>query len=981
MPERLPPQPLEWIDRNADITLTVEGRMVNGFIGDTITSALLANGEHLVGRSFKYHRRRGPLSLANHDINALFEDGTSTNIRGDVTGATDGMNLRPTNVSGTLARDRWQILGRMAPFLPVGFYYKAFHTPKALFPFWERRIRNLAGLGKVDTAAPPTRIAKRYLHTDVLVVGGGPAGMAAALAAADQGVRVTLVDENPHLGGSLDYQHANDPAAASHRADLKSRISQAPGINVITGGEASAYYADHWVPVTTAAGIVKIRSRATVIATGVFEQPAVFHNNDLPGVLLASAAQRLITRFAVKPCDKAVVLTANAEGYRAALDLLEAGVGIAAIADTGDSTGRGPLADAVRDRGIPIHDGCMVYEAISSDGRLGGVALVAVDETGKPDPATLRRIDCDGLMMSVGWAPAAAHLYQAGADMHYDEGVGQIVPASLPDGIFAAGRVNGVFDLADRIADGAQAGREAASFASDATTNATGGATGDVTGDAGGRPPRASRPHSHAYPVVAHPKGWNFVDFDEDLTLKDLERAADEGFDNIELLKRYSTIGMGPSQGKHANMNGIRILARKMGRTIDETGSTTARPFFHPVPMSKLAGRRLRPHRHTPLREFHEARDAVFMEAGIWPRPEFYGSGQDRKTAIHEEVRSVRENVGIIDVSTLGKIEVFGPDAAELMDRLYTMRMSNVKIGMSRYALMVDESGVITDDGVAVRRADDHFYVTTTTGTSDSAFREIQRGLLEWRLDVEVVNRTGQLGGVNVAGPRSRELLAGLTDIDLGEDAFQYLGAREGKFAGAEALMIRVGFVGELGYEIHMAPADLRIAVDRIMDAGEEFGIRPFGVEAQRLLRLEKGHIIVGQDTDGLTNPYEAAMAWAVHMKKDYFVGKRSLQILKDKKTRTLVGFTLPAETGNPVPDECNLVIHDGEIAGRVTSVSESPTLSSVIGMAYVDDPVLGGRDKFFIRTGDGKLVEAAVAPLPFYDPDGERQTPAEPGG
>ncbi|MEC7490407.1 MAG: 2Fe-2S iron-sulfur cluster-binding protein [Pseudomonadota bacterium] len=962
MPDRLPPQPLEWIDRNAGITLKVEGKIVNGFAGDTITSALLASGECLVGRSFKYHRRRGPLSLANHDINALFEDGTATNIRGDVTPAADGMDLRPTNVSGTLARDRWQILGRMAPFLPVGFYYKAFHTPKALFPFWERCIRNLAGLGRVNTDAPMTRIAKRYLHTDVLVVGGGPAGMAAALAAADRGVQVTLVDENPHLGGSLDYQHVNDPAAAAQRKDLKSRISEAPGIKVITGGEASANYADHWVPVTMSDGIVKIRSRTTVFATGVFEQPAVFHNNDLPGVLLASAAQRLIARYAVKPCNKAVVLTANPEGYRAAQDLLEAGVEIAAIADTGDSSERGPLVDDARKRGIPIHDRCMVYEATSTGGRLDGVVLATADAAGKPDMTMPRRIDCSGLMMSVGWAPAAAHLYQAGGDMRYDEDVGQIVPAGLPDGIFAAGRVNGVFNLGDQLADGAYAGRQAAAYASSATP------------DNGERPPRAQRSHSHPYPVVAHPNGWNFVDFDEDLTLKDLERAADEGFDNIELLKRYSTIGMGPSQGKHANMNGIRILARKMGRTIDETGSTTARPFFHPVPMSKLAGRRLRPHRHTPLQEFHETRDAVLMEAGIWSRPEYYGTGRDRKTAIEEEVRSVRENVGIIDVSTLGKIEVVGPDAAELMDRLYTMRMSNVKVGMSRYALMVDESGVITDDGVAVRRAEDHFYVTTTSGTSDSAFREIQRRLIEWQLNVEVVNRTGQLGGVNVAGPRSRSLLAELTEINLDEEVFPYLGARAGRFAGGDALLIRVGFVGELGFEIHMAPNELRTAVNRIMTVGAKFGLRPFGVEAQRLLRLEKGHIIVGQDTDGLTNPYEAAMHWAIHTKKDFFIGKRSLEILKAKKRRSLVGFTLVNQMKTPELKECSLVINVDEIAGRVTSIAFSPTLGHLIGMAYVDDQVLEQGNGFCIRASDGRLVDAVVARLPFIDPEGLRQ-------
>jgi len=959
---RLPPQPLEWIDRNSDITIKVEGQTVKGFAGDSITAMLLANGKRFVGRSFKYHRRRGVLSFANHDINALFEDVNGTNIRGDVTVAVNGMDLWPTNVSGSLARDRLQILGWMAPFLPVGFYYKAFHTPKALFPFWERWIRKLAGLGRVGVHTPLNRISKRYHHTDVLVVGGGPSGMSAALAAAGQGARVVLVDESPHLGGSLDYQHCNDLDAASERDDLKCRILQAPEIDVILGGEASGYYVDHWTPVTTGDGIVKIRSLATVFATGVFEQPAVFHNNDLPGVLLASAAQRLIARYAIKPFDKAVVLTSNVEGYRAALDFLKAGGEIASIVDTGDSTSRGSLVHAIRDRGVKIHDGCMIYEAKSIDGRLGGVVVTAINRVGEPDHTNRIRIECEGLMMSVGWAPAAALLCQAGGDMSYDERLGQFVPINLPEGVFAAGRVNGVFNLKDRISDGISAGRQAAGYISEQTSESV------------IRPPRSTRAHSHPYPVVVHPKGWDFVDFDEDLTFKDLQRAAEEGFDNIELLKRYSTIGMGPSQGKHANMNGIRILARKMGQTMDETGSTTARPFFHPVPMSKLAGRRLRPYRHTPLQEIHEAHGAIFMEADIWPRPEFYGAVKDRKTAIFEEVREVRNNVGIIDVSTLGKIEVFGPEAAELMDRIYTSRMSNMKVGMSRYALMVDESGVITDDGIAVRRSGEHYYVTTTTGTSDITFREIQRRLMEWHLDAEVVNRTGQLGAVNVAGPHSRELLASLTDIDLSAEAFPYMGAREGTFAGADSLMMRVGFVGELGYEIHMLPSDLRIAVNKIMDAGEIFAIRPFGVEAQRLLRLEKGHIIVGQDTDGLTNPYEAAMPWAVHTKKDKFVGKRSLQILKKKKTRTLVGFTLASGNGETIPDECNLVIDGNEICGRVTSVSESATLSCVIGLAYVDDKILLRGGNIYIRINGGVLVEAKVVPLPFYDPEGLRQ-------
>jgi len=378
--------------------------------------------------------------------------------------------------------------------------------------------------------------------------------------------------------------------------------------------------------------------------------------------------------------------------------------------------------------------------------------------------------------------------------------------------------------------------------------------------------------------------------------------------------------------------------------------------------------------RHTALHAFHSSHGAQFMEAGNWYRPEYYGAVSDRRDAIRAEVAAVRSAVGLIDISTLGKIEIFGPDAAELVSRLYTMRTFSLREGMTRYALMVDEAGIVIDDGVAARLSANRFYLTTTSGTSDSCFAEIQRRILEWGLNVEVLNLTGQLGAINIAGPRSREVLAALTDVELDPEAFPYLAVRQGRVCGEPALLLRAGFVGELSFEIHMAPAALQRTVAALMDAGAPGGIRPFGVEAQRVLRLEKGHAIVGQDTDGLTNPFEAGLSWAVDLGKDYFVGQRSLEILARQRCRSLVGFTTEAGEAASKLAECHLVIANGEIRGRVTSVAESATLGSVIGLAYVDDDTLREDGRFDIRISDGSLVTVRNTSLPFYDPEGMRQ-------
>ena len=493
------------------------------------------------------------------------------------------------------------------------------------------------------------------------------------------------------------------------------------------------------------------------------------------------------------------------------------------------------------------------------------------------------------------------------------------------------------------------------------------------------RPSRSGPARSHAYPIFPHPKGKNFLDLDEDIQLKDIEHAVQEGFDNLELLKRYSTFGMGPSQGKHSNLNVLRVLCRLTNQNLETLEMTTARPFINPVPLGHLAGRIFSPHRQTPLHHRHKQAGASFMHAGNWLRPEYYAvPGKTRREAIAEEVTAVRQRVGLIDVGTLGKLEISGPDAAAFIERIYTGRFAKLQPGMTRYVLMCDESGVIIDDGVAARLDPDRFYVTTTTSGSDAVAREMRRWAMVWGMKIVLVNATGTYAAMNLAGPHSRRVLESLTRVDLAPERFPYLGVREGEVAEVPARMLRVGFVGEWGYEIHV-PANSAVWVwDRLIEAGRDFGIQPFGVEAQRILRLEKGHVIIGQDTDGLTHPFEAGMNWAVKMDKPFFVGQRSLSILSKKPlTRTLVGFSLPESHAGPIPKECHLVIDSGEIAGRVTSVTFSPALGRVIGLAYVKPEQSKLGSSIEIRVDRGEMIRATVVRTPFYDPENQRQTPA----
>ncbi|WP_439503588.1 2Fe-2S iron-sulfur cluster-binding protein [Methylophaga sp.] len=954
---RLTPQSTEWIQRDKSFSFSYEGQQVRAFEGDTISSALWANGIKVLGRSFKYHRARGILTLANHDVNALMTDGVDTNIRADVWPVQADMQLYAVNTTGGVLKDKSQFIDKISPLLPVGFYYKAFHTPRRFFPFWEDKIRKAAGLGQVNFNYPRITKPKQHAHCDVLIIGAGIAGLSAAISVAEQGLSVIIVDENAKAGGSLTYDMANDTAI--QLTELLSAVERHNKIRLITNAYAAGYYADHLVPIVETTGITKVRAKALIVASGAFEQPPVFRNNDLPGVMMGSAAQRLIHRYAVKPFDKGVVVTANDYGYRTALDLLAAGVDVLAVIDMRREGSSSALVTELKSKQVAVHKASCVYEVIASKHKLGvsEVVICPYDELmAEADTKNKIRLKCDGVAMSAGWAPAAALLYQAGTKMRFDNAVQQFVPAELPEGVFAAGKVNGIFELEQRQLDGQRAAAEALNYLGKSV------ATVEVKQHQGSSP-------SHAYPVVNHPKGKNFVDFDEDIQVKDFINAAKEGFDNIELMKRFTTVGMGPSQGKHSNMNAIRILARIRDLPVEKIGTTTARPFFHPTPIGHLGGRGFHPHRYTAMHEWHIENGGIMTAAGLWMRPSHYlpaGSQLTAQQAMQQEAMAVRTKAGMIDNSTLGKIEVYGPDAAAFLERVYTGKFAKQKVGQYRIAMLLDEAGVMVDDGLACRLAEDRFYLTTSTTNSAMVYRQLQREVQISGLSVSLANLTGVKAAMTIAGPASAEILSQLTRVDLSANAFPTGSVVETKVADVECLLLRVAFVAEQAFEIHLPAAAGLYVWNQLMQAGALFGLTAYGTDAQRLLRLEMGHHLIGHDTDGLTNPFEAHAEPLIAMDKAFFNGQRSLKIIAKKTlNKTLVNFVLDSDFAGDLPNECNLVIDNGDIAGRITSIAYSPYLKRVIGIAFVPPEKRQPGSRFEIRNDAGNLIVATVIQSP----------------
>ncbi len=956
---RLPSHPAQRVNRSKPITFAFEGRLIQAYEGETVAAALYAAGVRTFSRSFKYHRPRGLLCGAGRCPNCLMEVDGTPNVRTCIEPARRGMKVRGQHAWPSLERDLFACFDKLDRILPVGFYYKTFIHPTWLWPTYEKVLRHLAGLGRLDITREPEGHGEHvHLYTDLAIVGGGPAGIAAALEAARLGVEVLLIDDEPTLGGHLQWQlllfDGEHPGYELAR-NLADFVRGEPRIRHLAGAKAFGLYEGRLLGVVHGERLIKVRAKRIVVATGGFETPLVFQNNDRPGVFLGEGLQRLTTLYGIRPCRRALVVTNSDRGLSLARELLAAGIEVAAVADARPELQDSSDLRRLREAKVQVLTGHTVLEARGKK-RVEAAVLVRLDQSGRPIPGSEQIVECDLLALATGWEPATALLVHAGARLDYRADLGAFFPGDLPPWLFAAGAVRGAQGLSAIQRDGRLAGLKAALSlgAGDQRDRALAEALEREAGERGLVRPIVS---------VPHPKPKRFVCLCEDVTEKDLADSVQEGFDQIETLKRYTTVTMGPCQGKMCHQSSIGICGALTGRSLPETGTTTARPPVTPVPLGVLAGPHHEPVKLTPLHHRHAALGATWMDMGPWKRPLVY-------TSVEAECRAVHERVGLIDVSTLGKLDIKGKDTAQFLDWIHPNRFSDLKVGRVRYRVMLDDAGIILDDGTVARLGEEQFFLTTGSGSL-----ELVEEWLDWWLAgsdrcVHVTDVTGGLAAVNLAGPKSREVLARLTDLDLSPQALPYLAAVQGKVAGIPVLILRIGFVGELGYEMHFPAEYGEYLWEALMEAGREFGIVPFGVEAQRVLRLEKLHIIPGHDTDALSNPLEADMAWVVKLDKPDFIGRAALSSVKARGLRQrLVGFEMATLV---VPGEGDAVVANGFPVGRVTSAKWSAILGRAIGMAWVPAELAIDGGQIHVKS-NGQTHSGLVVTKSFYDPEGKR--------
>jgi sarcosine oxidase subunit alpha len=973
------------IDRTRPIGFAFDGRRYQGFAGDTLASALLANGVQLVSRSFKYHRPRGIFGAGAEEPNALVQLGagarTEPNLRATQVELFEGLAARSQNCWPSVGFDLGEASDLLGPLFPAGFYYKTFMWPPSFWHLYERLIRRAAGMGEAPREPDPDRYEHVHAHCDVLIVGAGPAGLAAALAASQSGARVILADEQPELGGSLLSEPADHPAHAWRDVTLAT-LGALPETRLLARTTVFGYYdhnflgllervSDHLgpqAPHLPRQRLWKVRARQVVLATGAIERPLVFAGNDRPGVMLAGAVRTYLQRYAVRP-HRAVVLTNNDGAYATALDLHAAKAGVTVIDIRPDASGALPAR--ARAAGIRVLAGHAISATVGHrkvrevevrplrDGRIEGKA---------------ERVLCDVVAVSGGWNPTIHLQSQSRARPQYNAARAIFLPGAAVQAERSAGACNGALTLAACLHDGAQAGVGAAQAAGF----------------------KAERPELPAFeePAEAPPqpiwhlpgKGKAFVDLQNDVTAADIGLALREGYRSVEHVKRYTTTGMGTDQGKTSNVNALGIIAATTGESIPDIGVTTFRPPYTPVTFGAIVGRNcgalFEPARRTPMHAWHEAHGAVFEDVGQWKRPWYYPRpGESMASAVDREVEAARSRVVILDASTLGKIDLQGRDVAEFLNRIYTNAWSKLAIGRSRYGLMLGEDGMVFDDGVTTRLGERHYLMSTTSGGAARVLAWLEEWLqTEWpELQVFCTSVTEQWATISLSGPACRTLLAALVDdLDLDPAAFPHMSVREGRVRGVPARIFRISFTGELGYELQV-PASYGLPLwEQCMAAGEKHGIMPYGTEAMHVLRAEKGYIIAGQDTDGTVTPQDLGMAWIVAQQKPDFLGKRSLaraDIARDDR-KQLVGL-LPddpqalLEEGAPIVAEPSARIPLAMI-GHVTSSYRSPNLGRTFALAMVGHGRERLGQKLYVAMPD-RTIAATVTDPAFIDKDHER--------
>ena len=980
------------IDREKPVHFRFNGRDFFGRAGDTLASALLANNVHMIARSFKYHRPRGILGAGSEDPAGLVQIGrnpqTDANVRATEQEIWSGLEAFPQNCWPSLRYDFYAFNDLLSRFFSAGFYYKTFMGPPANWSTFEPIIRGSAGMGLAPREPDPDAYESVNRHCDVLVIGGGPAGLMAARSAARAGARVILAEETAALGGRLLSYPSTGPetmmldglAPAAWARHVAEELKGYPEVTVLTRTAATGYYADNfvalWEKVTDhlppterllslpRQRLWRVRARQVVLATGAIERAMVFHKNDRPGIMLASAVRTYLHRYAVRPGETAAVFTNNDSAWQTAFDLQDSGATISVIIDTRRTLDPGvkSMADA---RGIPVRRGSV---AVDTNGRHRLTEVVIARRRGKGIGPTMESFEANLLAVSNGWSPNVALFAQSRGQLRWDEGRAAFLPGRSWQNECSAGSANGAVTLADCLKEGAEAGSGAASRAGFAAEPAP--------------LPALERPEPEPYAIEAlwyapheEPAGKTkaFVDLQDDVKVADLQLAVREGYASVEHAKRYTTMGMGTDQGKVSNLNAFGIIAGARDMPLPAIGTTTFRQPWKPLTFGAMAGQHVGPHfqprRTTPMHSWHVRDGAIFEPVGDWLRPRAYPRpGEAFEATLAREAKAVRESAGLLDASTLGKIDIRGKDARTFLNRIYTNAWTTLAPGRCRYGLMLGEDGMVLDDGVTACIADDHFHMTTTTGGAAHVLTHLEDYLqTEWPdLDVYLTSVTEEWAVASLAGPKSAAILAALCDdLDPDPATFPYLSWQPAHIGGVPARIFRVSFTGELSYEINV-PAGYGLALwEALVDIGRPYGLTPYGTEAMHLLRAEKGYIIVGQETDGTVTPHDLGMGWIVSEKKGDFVGKRSLSrpdtsrpdrkqlvglLTKDPATVLMEGSQLiatPEEPAPPVP-----------MIGHVTSSYMSPTLGRSIALALVK----GGLG----RTGETVYAaRAGGAPIP----------------
>ena len=988
------------VKRDQTVEFTFDGQRYQGVAGDTLASALIANGEQLVGRSFKYHRPRGIMTAGAEEPNALVtvtRDAArqTPNLRATQVDLYAGLSAVSQNRTPSLRFDIGAVNDLLSPLFVAGFYYKTFMWPKAFWKsVYEPNIRAAAGLGKAPEAVDPDRYVTRYVHCDVLVIGAGPAGLAAAVAAAESGATVILADEQAELGGSLlsdVTSRIEGQTTAQWMSDIVMSLALKEKVTLLPRTTAFGMFSDNFValaeritdhvadpdPRLPRERLWQVRAKQVVLATGAIERPLTFPENDRPGVLMAEAARIYANRYGAKVGNRVVVFTATDSAYRAAADLKAHGVDIALVADLRHQVSDAALALAAS-AGIPVAPGRTV---VGTKGRLRvhSAEIGTVRADGSVVPGASDVIACDAVLMSAGWTPNVSLFSQSRGKLAFDADTRSFLPGRAHEPQRSAGACRGVFGLSAVIEDGYRAGLEAARDAGGRALGAKQFATSDEAPHGGGH--LGAVPHNRDASTVKA-----FVDFQHDVTAKDIKLATREGFQSIEHVKRFTTTGMATDQGKTSNMNALAIAAGALDKAIPQVGLTTFRMPYTPTTFGIFAGTArgdlFDPIRKTPTHAWAQANGAVFENVAMWKRAWFFPrAGEDMHKAVDRECVTVRSSVGVFDASTLGKIEIVGPDAAEFLERMYVNPWKKLGVGRCRYGIMCRDDGFVYDDGVIGRLAEDRFHVTTTTGGAPRVLSLMEDYLQTEFTDLKVAltSTTEQWAVIAVQGPKAREAIAGLVDgMDISKDAFPHMAVKEGTFCGVPMRLFRVSFTGDAGFEINV-PADYgQAAWEAVYERVKALGGCAYGTEAMHVLRAEKGYIIVGQDTDGTVTPDEAGVGWAIGKQKPDFLGKRGLMRpdLLVPNRKQLVGLAtvdpkVVLEEGaqivgvpNPAPRTPAL--------GHVTSSYWSANCGRSIAMGLVERGRSRLGETLHVPMPGGAIAVTVVDPV-FLDKEGKR--------